>query len=542
MAKKFNPPTKDEVNSEEFQLEMQALGDEAQNIADVNRAGRDLAEIEREKIIETAMQIVDIAERAKELEYVIQFAHVKKVRMGDMFIAVPEPTDTNKRVVLDYLFKGAEAKPHFDEFRGRIVDHAGVIMDDFYDGTAYLDAFEAIGLKKLKLKEVIDAVRAYALRQRQNDLCVRVEKRIPEWDGETRMKYAFEKMFGCEKTEMNREISHYFFLSLFGRVMYPGEEAPIVVTLIGAQGCGKSYFGKLLTRMITGDKEADSVQLDLGAGKIDFLREITGNSVVASVGEMTGFGRGDLNKIKDFITRTHDKFHHKFEGVVHQGRQWVTVMDANRYEGLLRDETGSRRFFPIFCGQLPDVAGKQQWKADFMCNFALIRENLWQLLAEAKVWFEINGADDYRHYVRQVSKMVFEWSVSEMAQDRGTIADDVFDTHLVDVLKRCPKKAVCKFKIGGKEAVRIGTTDLKIFFHDQLPTLKPNWRHLKNKMNALGGEEHTDSKGYLGYVFKAFPTIDDFNSRLGDREYESDGEIVDTGPGSGKAATRAAGF
>jgi hypothetical protein len=323
--------------------------------------------------------------------------------------------------------------------------------------------------------------------------------------------------------------------------MYPGEEAPIVLTLIGVQNCGKSYFGKLLARLITGDMESDSVQLDLGANKTDFLREITGQSVVASVGEMTGFNRGDLNKIKDFVTRTHDKFSYKFEGVVHQARQWVTVMDANSYEGLLRDDSGNRRFYPMFCGQLPDVAGKQQWSKTFKADFSGLRTDLWQMFAEAREWIDSKSLDDYRQFVRGVSKEVFDFSLVEMANDRGTISDEVFDTYLVEMLKQYPNKFLWRFKSGGKVAVGLKGADFKMFFQDTLRHVKPNWRHLKTKMLALGAEEKLFTGGYGGYLFPNIVSLESFDMCIGVKDYVSeDGDEASESPG--KKSVKRGGF
>lgn len=547
MAKKIIKPSdhmEDEHTIDMFELEAQTFAREAVVVAEEQKAARVVAYQETENRIEAATKVVDIVERAKIIADDIRYSDIKKIRQGDMFIAVPEPTDTNKRVVLDYLFKGADSKPHFDEFRGRIVDHKGVILDDFYDGTEFLDAYNAVGLRKLKLKEVIDAVRAYALRHRQNDLKERLNKLIPQWDGTPRIENSLISMFDSHDTPLNRDFSKYFWLSLYCRCMYPGEEAPIVLTLIGVQNCGKSYFGKLLARMITGDMESDSVQLDLGANKTDFLREITGQSVVASVGEMTGFNRGDLNKIKDFVTRTHDKFSYKFEGVIHQPRQWVTVMDANRYEGLLRDDTGNRRFYPMFCGQLPDIAGKQRWRQDFKADFDGLRADLWNLFAEAREWIESNGLDEYRQFVRNVSKQVFEFSMSEMANDRGTISDEVFDTYLVEMLKLYPNKFLWRFKSGGKVAVGIKGSDFKMFFQDSLKHVRPNWRHLKTKMLALGAEEKLFTGGYAGYLFPSIVTLESFDEVIGVKDYVSDEGDEDAGGGvvRGKSAVAKGGF
>ncbi|MFP3835762.1 VapE domain-containing protein, partial [Chryseobacterium sp. SIMBA_028] len=93
-------------------------------------------------------------------------------------------------------------------------------------------------------------------------------------------------------TPFVRALSRYFWQSLYMRVMQPGCVAPVVLSLFGTQNCGKSWFGTRLTRIIMQDEKADSVQLDLGSDKVNFLREVTGNSIVAAVGEMTGFNRG----------------------------------------------------------------------------------------------------------------------------------------------------------------------------------------------------------------------------------------------------------
>lgn len=535
MAKKIVKPT-DGPSADLFELEAQGYAEQAEEVATEQKAARVVAYREKEQRVEEAVKIESLVERGKEIADVIQFADIKKVRMGDMFIAVPEPTDTNKRIVLDYLFKGTDQRPHFDEFRGRIVDHKGVIMDDFYDGTDYLDAYNAVGLRKLELDKVIKAVRQYALRNRQNDLKVRLEKLIPEWDGVDRMQTALIDMFDSQTTPLNKEFGFYFWLSLYCRCMFPGEEAPIVLTLIGSQGCGKSYFGKLLTRIVTGDPESDSVQLNLDGNKVDFLREITGQSVIASVGEMSGFSKSDLNRMKDTITRTHDKFSYKFEGVIHQPRQWITIMDANKYEGLLRDDTGNRRFYPMFCGQLPDVAGKQQWKQDFKADFSLVRENLWQIMAEARSWIESNGIDEYRDMVRRVSKRVFDFSITEMSQDRGTINDDVFDIYLVEMLKQFPGKFVWIRKVGGNRCIGIKTSEFKMFFQDTLKHVKPFWKHLRPKMLALGAKEHLFTGGYAGYLFSQFTDIKSFDEEVGNmKDFEGDGHVDSATGGARKA-------
>ncbi|MGF6722431.1 hypothetical protein P3T43_001778 [Paraburkholderia sp. GAS41] len=464
MAKKIAPPTEAEVNSEEFQLEMQGFSAAALEKADAIRASSVETFKEKALIAANAAQIPDIVERAKELEDVIQFSDVRKVRMGDQYVAVPEPTDTNKRVVLDYLFKGAEAKPHFDKFRGRIVDHAGVIVDDFYSGTAFLNAYNAVGLRKLKLKEVIEAVRAYALDHRQNDLSERIDGIVSniEWDGKERLSTALIEMFGSHDTEQNRIFGLYFWTSLYCRMMFPGELAPIVLVLCGAMDCGKSYFGKLLARMLTGDDQADSIQFNLDSNRIDFLRDITGQSVVCNLGELAGANRAELNRTKDFITRTHDSFSFKFEGSLLTPRQWICIGDINKYEAVYRDPSGNRRLFVMHCGQGDDIEGQPQQIQGFKANFDELKNGgLWQLMAEARHWLENNGGlDGYRDMVRSASKMVFEHSQNEVQNDRGTIRDDSVAPHIIAALSNAPCREIKARDGSGKTFVFYDRSDL----------------------------------------------------------------------------------
>ncbi|WP_051888306.1 VapE domain-containing protein [Caballeronia sordidicola] len=464
MAKKIIRPSVDNIDDTRsldlFELEAQGYASEAVVSADWQKAARAVAKQETEQRIVEATKIVDLVERAKNIAEDILFEDIRKVRMGDMFIAVPEDTATNRRTVLDYLFKDASERPRFDEFKGRVVDHRGVIIDDFYDATEYLDAFNAAGLRKMEFNKVIEAVRLFALRHRQNDLTQRVLSVTPEWDGVKRMDSALIRMFDAFDTPLNRAFGVYFWTSFFMRVTRPGEEAPIVLTLIGAQNCGKSYFGKLLARLITGNREADSVQYDLDTKPLDLLRDITGHSVVCALGELAGYQRSDVNRLKNLITRTHDQMHQKFEGVLQQARQWIFIADANRYNGLLRDETGNRRFYPMFCAQTTDHDGNTAWREDFKADFSDFESNLWQLMAEARAWIEENGIDGYSAMVRDVSRQVFEWSQGEAKAGRGVIQDDSVLPFVPAALSSAPCREVKKRDGSGISYVFYDRVDL----------------------------------------------------------------------------------
>jgi hypothetical protein len=514
--------------SEMEDWEEQSIENEAAALQDVEHVkAAKLIAVEEASSVASAIRSHegDIVKRARKLFSAgfIQYPDVKSVRKNDMFVNQPVMTDENKMTVLDSLFEGVdEATPHRDHFRGRIVDHEGRIIDDHYPVVRWIQAFSAAGLKGVSAKAARDAVKEWALDHERNDLINYVEDRIPEWDGKKRMDTKLIDLFESFDTPLNRDFGKYFWLSLYARIMMPGSLAPMVLSLFGTQDCGKSYFGKLICRVLTGNPEADTVQLDLNGDKLTFLREMTGFSIVASVGEMTGFTRGDLNKIKDFITRTSDKMDYKFEGHFDQQRQFIIMMDGNKYEGLQRDDTGNRRLYPMFCGQLPDRLGQPAWRQDFAADFTGFEDDLWQIMAEAATWFEDHNVEGYNLFVRSVVKQVFAFSQSEMAGDRGTIRDDVMDTYLVPMLKDGPK-FVWKTKQGAT-SIGVRTGDFKRYFMDTLKHVKPNWKHLKNKMMALGAAEYVFTGGYAGFIFPKYQTLEDFSKNIGLMDFESDGD------------------
>lgn len=390
----------------------------------------------------------DIIQRARKLftSLKIQFPEIKKVHNGDSFVTRPTAADRNRLYVLNVLFDEDENRPHFDEFRGRIVDHEGKIIDDHYPVSKWIEAFAAAGLTGEAVVSATEArkiLRENALDHRWNDLIRRMDSKVLAWDGIPRIRRALIDWLACNDVELNEDISEYFFLSLYNRVTNPGCDASIVLCLFGAQHSGKSYMQKRICRLITGNNGADTVRLNMelkDAGTKDFLRKITGKSVIASGSEMTGFSRGDMSNIKDFVARTVDSLDFKYEGHIEQQRQWILVMDGNEYHGLQRDKTGNRRFYPMFVGQLADRDGQPQWhgkgyKAPFLSDLAKFDEDFWQIMAECHAWLSKRGQEGYQAMLDDVAAKVTRFNQYEMDNMRGTSRNSVLDVHFMPVLR-----------------------------------------------------------------------------------------------------------
>lgn len=479
-----------------------------------------------------ALGIEDIVERAKFLKKheLVDFKDFKEGRInGTSYVQILN-TDHNRMAALDALFGGGDVNevglglPHLNTFQGRLVDWLGRLVDDRYPIRSVFEAMTVTGVKGMSTQQVRGTLKDWAMERQVNDLIVRMERMIPEWDGVERLDESLISLFKCRDTPLTRDFSRYFWLSLYCRIMHPGCFAPMVLSLFGRQLTGKSYFAKMICQEVIGNKDADSVLLDLAGDKVDFLRDITGVSVVANIGEMTGFTRGDLNKIKDFITRTSDRMHYKFEGQFTQPRQWVAVMDGNKYEGLQRDDTGNRRFYPVFVGQLEDDDnGQPQWIMDpeWKLDFSGFRSDFWMYMAEAAVWVNAHGLAAYEKFVDSVVKGVQEFNRAEMAADRGTIRDDDLTDYL-DKALRCVEVTVWEPNEGEKSRPRknlgvwISNASLNDAFKlaSRSNNMRVNHQHLKNKLARLGAETMVVNS-IRGYLWRDVMSYEEWARRVG---------------------------
>lgn len=380
------------------------------------------------------LDIPDIVARAKALQknYPPDFREVRSIGSAGSGMTAPLNTDLNIMDAFDCLFGQGHGRPYFDTFKGLNVAWTGETIDDDFDLKPLMDAMLVFRIPTPSYEKVEKLFKRFARQVKINSLTERMKIMLPTWDRLPRIDTYMVKLFESFDSDLNRQFGRYFWLSLYNRSMYAGCNAPIVLALFGTQGAGKSYFGKLICEQMMGSTGADSVPLDWGKDFNDFLRQITGQSVVANVAEMAGFTRADMTKIKALTTRTMDIMNYKFERDVKQLRQWIMLMDGNEYSGLQRDETGNRRFYPMFLGQLPfDARGQVQWRDNFRVDFTTFREDFWQLMAESAAWMDENGMVAYNRLVMETERDVKNFSEEEMRNDRGTIRDDDLEMYVV---------------------------------------------------------------------------------------------------------------
>lgn len=162
-----------------------------------------------------------------------------------------------------------------------------------------------------------------------------------KWDGKPRVEGFLRDYFGAEDTPYTRGVSIYMWTALAGRVVDPGCKADMVPILVGAQGIRKS--SSVAAMVPAPDFFAE---IDFGEKDADLSRKMRG-CLVGEIGELRGLNSKDLESIKAFITRTHEKWVPKFREFTTTFPRRLLFIGTTNQEEFLADETGNRRWLPV---------------------------------------------------------------------------------------------------------------------------------------------------------------------------------------------------
>jgi predicted P-loop ATPase len=189
---------------------------------------------------------------------------------------------------------------------------------------------------------------------------------LPEWDGTPRLEQGPVKYLGAEETTYHSEAFKRWMISGVARIYRPGCKADAMLVLEGDQDIGKSQFGEKLASPWSSDQIGDIGSKD---SKLD-----TQGVWIMEFAELAQLLKAESSATKAFLTSPTDHFRPPY------GRRTITVPrrcifygTINPEGGYLKDKTGNRRYWPIFCR-----------KVDFD-HIETDRDQLW---AEAKHRFQ----------------------------------------------------------------------------------------------------------------------------------------------------------
>lgn len=161
-----------------------------------------------------------------------------------------------------------------------------------------------------------------------------------DWDGVERVRDFMPKYMGTLHTEYDRAVGVYMWTALAGRVMNPGCQVDMAPILVGRQGIGKSQGIKAMV-----PDPSFYVEIRLDEKDDDIARKMRG-VLIGEIAELRGLRTADADRIKAFITRTHEKWTPKYmEHATVFARRLVMIGTTNEDEFL--SDVENRRWLPV---------------------------------------------------------------------------------------------------------------------------------------------------------------------------------------------------
>jgi hypothetical protein len=146
--------------------------------------------------------------------------------------------------------------------------------------------------------------------------------------------------FGAEDSELHRAYCRKFMISAVARAYNPGCRVDTVLTLVGAQGVGKSSGFQLLAP----DGHFSDSHLDLNSK--DSYAQLA-RSWIYEISELASFTKREHELVKAWISSREDVYREPYGRLpIRRPRQSVLVATTNDATPL-SDATGSRRFWIV---------------------------------------------------------------------------------------------------------------------------------------------------------------------------------------------------
>lgn len=168
-----------------------------------------------------------------------------------------------------------------------------------------------------------------------------------KWDGKPRIDRLLSGYFGAEESELHAVLSRCFLVSCVARVMVPGCKVDTTLILKGEQGAKKSSG---LQALASAEWFSDT---PIEIGHKDGYAALNGIWIY-EFGELDSMSRKEMTAVKGFLSAQKDRYRPSYGRHAQTFmRQTVTTGTTNKSD-FLRDETGSRRFWPVEVGS-PDL-------------------------------------------------------------------------------------------------------------------------------------------------------------------------------------------
>lgn len=201
-----------------------------------------------------------------------------------------------------------------------------------------------------------------------------LEKCQKIWDGKKRAETLFSEFLGAEDSKYVRTVCRKMLLGAVRRIYRPACQFDSMCVLVGGQGGGKTS----LLRRLGGQWFTNSIR-DLG--NKDAIQQLEGNWII-ELGELSAMKRSDIDTVKNFITRTVDKYRPAYGHEVKDRPRMSILFGTCNDTNFLSDMSGNRRFWVVDCEQDRAVAKNYGFKV----NSEMTADFVAQVWGEVMSW------------------------------------------------------------------------------------------------------------------------------------------------------------
>lgn len=211
------------------------------------------------------------------------------------------------------------------------------------------------------------------------------------WDKTPRIDKWLTTYLGAEDNEFNNAIGRLALTAAVRRVRKPGCKFDYILTFEGIEGSLKS------TSIVTlAGIENFSDQTILTASDKE-QQELVRGAWLYEIADLAGMRRADVEKIKAFASRTHDRARPAYgRRRVDAPRRCIFIATTNEDE-YLQSQTGNRRFWPVKTGTV-DIEALRRDRDQLWAEAASIEAKGGELVLPKDLWAKASDAQDERRH------------------------------------------------------------------------------------------------------------------------------------------------
>lgn len=235
------------------------------------------------------------------------------------------------------------------------------------------------------------------------------------WDGVPRLDRWLSYYMGSEAqdAEYLSKVGSSWLIAGAKRIYEPGAPFHHMLVLEGGQGAYKSTALKVLATFGGQEYFSDTFTFDMIEDK-NSCAYLLGR-VIVEIPELSGLSKKDANKVKQWITQTHDEVQRKYENAVTRYPRMYILAGTTNDNVWAIDATGNRRFWPVKVGEVIDIEALRKDSEQLWAE-AVVRyksgERYW--IEKSEPLYEVMVREQANVYVTDVWNEIIERHVSGM--------------------------------------------------------------------------------------------------------------------------------